>query len=357
MNASPMTSMQRTLTTLGQQEPDRVPLFLLTTMHGAKELHVSIEEYFSRSAHVAQGQLRLHEKYRSDCLYPFFYAAIETEAWGGETIFLPDGPPLCGAPVIHSAQDIDQLKAPKIEDAVGLNKVLSTITALKNEVGDTVPIIGVAISPFSLPVMQMGFHSYIELLHEDPQRFARLMELNEAFTVAWANAQLAAGATAICYFDPVSSPTNIPRELYLRTGQQVAKRTIAQIKGPTATHMASGRGLSILSDIADTGTAVVGVSGLEDLAELKRAAGQRVSLLGNLNGIEMRRWTPEQAEHEVKRAIAKAGRGGGFILADNHGEIPWQVPHEVLLAIADAVERWGRYPLTWVDDWTEAASP
>lgn len=357
MIARPMTSMQRTLTALGQQEPDRVPLFLLTTLHGAKEMRLTIEDYFSRPEYVVEGEMRLHKKYRSDCLYPFFYAALETEAWGGETIFLPDGPPLCGAPFIRSAKDIDHLKTPSVEGAPGLNRVLETITALKNEVADTVPIIGVAISPFSLPVMQMGFHSYIELMYEDPQRFARLMQLNEAFTVAWANAQLAAGATAICYFDPVSSPTSIPRELYLRTGQQVAKRTIAQIKGPTATHMASGRCLSILTDIADTGTAVVGVSALEDLAELKRSGGRRVSLLGNLNGIEMRRWTPEQAEHEVKRAIAKAGRGGGFILADNHGEIPWQVPHEVLLAIADAVEHWGRYPLTWIDDWKEAASP
>lgn len=352
-----MNSMQRTLTTLGQKEPDRVPLFLLTTLHGAKEMQLSIEEYFSRAEHVTQGQLRLREKYRGDCFYPFYYASIETEAWGGRSIFLPDGPPLCGAPIIRSASDIDRLKAPAIEAAAGLSRVLETIAALKSAVGDAVPIIGVAISPFSLPVMQMGFHAYIELLHDDPQRFARLMELNEAFTVAWANAQLAAGATAICYFDPVSSPTNIPRDLYLRTGQQVAKRTIAKIQGPTATHLASGRGLSILSDVADTGTAVVGVSAMEDLAELKHATAQRVSLLGNLNGIEMRRWTPEQAEYEVKRAIAKAGRGGGFILGDNHGEIPWQVPEEVLLAIADAVDRWGHYPLTWADDWSGRPAP
>ena len=38
-------------------------------------------------------------------------------------------------------------------------------------------------------------------------------------------------------------------------------------------------------------------------------------------------------------------QGGGFILADNHGEIPWQVPDGVLTAIAQAVARWGRYPL------------
>ena len=33
-----MTSMQRVLTALGHREPDKVPLFLLTTMHGAKEM-------------------------------------------------------------------------------------------------------------------------------------------------------------------------------------------------------------------------------------------------------------------------------------------------------------------------------
>jgi uroporphyrinogen decarboxylase len=340
--------MQRTLTALGQQEPDRVPLFLLTTLHGAKELGLSIEEYFSRAKYVVEGQMRLLKKYRSDCLYPFFYASIETEAWGGTTQFLPDGPPLCGAPIICSFEDIDRLEPPKVMEAPCLLRVLETIRSLKTLVEDTVPIIGVAISPFSLPVMQMGFDRYFELIYEQPERFERLMQTNISFSVEWANAQLEAGATAICYFDPVSSTTNIPRELYLKTGQQVAKRTLAQIKGPTATHMASGRCLPIMADIADTGTAVVGVSTLEDLGELKAAADKRVCLLGNFNGIEMRRWTPEQAEAEVKQAIDRAGRGGGLLLGDNHGEIPWQVTDDVLLAIGDAVARWGRYPLDWV---------
>lgn len=348
---STMNSMQRTLAALGQQEPDRVPLFLLTTGHGARELGMSIEDYYSRAENVVEGQLRLQKKYRADCLYAFYYASIETEAWGGSSIFVPDGPPLCGAPIIQRAEQIDTLQAPCIDEAPGLVKVLKTIRGLKESVGDTVPIIGVAISPFSLPVMQMGFDSYFELIYEQPERFERLMQANIEFSVNWANAQLAAGATAICYFDPVSSTTSIPRSLYLKTGQQVAKRALAQIKGATATHMASGRTLPIMADLAETGTAIVGVSSQEDLAELKLAANKQLTLLGNLNGIEMRRWTPEQAEYEVKRAIAKAGRGGGFLLADNHGEIPFLVPDEVLLAISDAVERWGRYPLDWVDAW------
>lgn len=350
MTSAVMNSMQRTLTALSHQEPDRVPLFLLTTLHGAKELGLSIREYYSRAEQVAEGQLRLLKKYKSDCLYPFYYASIEIEAWGGTTLFLPDGPPLCGSPIITRAEDIDTLEPPSVMASPALNRVLETIRILKKEVADSVPIIAVVISPFSLPVMQMGFDHYIELIYEQPERFAHLMELNTAFGIEWGNAQLAAGATAICYFDPVSSTTNIPRELYLKTGWQVAKRTLAKLNGPTATHMASGRCLPIVADIADTGTAAIGVSALEDLHELKLAANKRVSLLGNLNGIEMRRWTPQDAEREVKRAIAKAGRGGGFILSDNHGEIPWQVSEEVLLAIAGAVERWGRYPLDWVQN-------
>jgi len=71
MNTSSMNSMQRTLTALGQKEPDQVPLFLLTTLHGAKELRLSIEDYFSSAEQVAEGQMRLLKKYRSDCLYAF----------------------------------------------------------------------------------------------------------------------------------------------------------------------------------------------------------------------------------------------------------------------------------------------
>ncbi len=344
-----MNSMQRVLTTLRHKEPDRVPLFLLTTLHGAKELGLTIEEYFSCAKNVVEGQMRLLKKYRSDCLYPFFYAPIEVEAWGGKTIFQLDCPPNAGPPIIRHPYDIDTLQAPRVAESPSLMRVLDTISQLKEQVGDSVPIVGVAISPFSLPVMQMGFDRYIELIYEQPERFKRLMYENEEFCVEWSNAQLAAGATAICYFDPVASCTITPRELYLKTGHQVAKRTLARINGPTAIHLSSGRGLPIMADLAATGTAIAGISVLEDLAELKAAARGKLTLLGNLNGVEMRRWTAEQAETEVKRAIAKAGRGGGFILADNHGEIPWQVPDDVLLAIGDAVERWGRYPLDWIE--------
>ena len=115
-----------------------------------------------------------------------------------------------------------------------------------------------------------------------------------------------------------------------------------------ATHLASGCALPIVEDLAQTGTMAVSVGHNESLADLKQACGGKLTVLGNLNGIEMRRWTLDEAEAKVKSAIAAAGTGGGFLLSDLHGEIPWQVPEEVLLAISKACRKWGRYPLDWV---------
>ncbi len=345
-----MTPLQRVLATLAHREPDRVPLFLLLTGHGARELGLSVREYFSKAEHVAEGQLRLRARFGHDCYYPFFYAAVEVEAFGGEVLYVDDGPPNSGRPILSGPEDIRRLKAPSVHDTPCLTKVLEAIRRLKSEARDEVPIIGVVMSPFSLPVMQLGFERYLDLIHDQPALFARLMEVNESFCVEYANAQLDAGATAICYFDPVSSSTITPPELYRRTGFEVARRTLCRIHGPTATHMASGRCLPIVADLAETGTSAVGVSVDEDLAALKRSCAGRLTLLGNLNGIEMRRWSPEGAAGHVKQAVATAGPGGGFILSDNHGEIPFGVPAAVLQALVEATERYGRYPLDGLDE-------
>lgn len=340
-----MTSLERVLTTLGHREPDRVPLFLLFSHYGAKELGLPVREYFSQPGHVVEAQLRLHAKYAHDCLYGFSYAPAEIEAWGGEVVWVDDGPPTAGEPFLADPRGIRALEPPRVADCPSLRRVLETLEGLRGAAGGRVPIIGVVMSPFSLPAMQLGFDRYLELLYDAPELFDRLMAVNEAFCAEWANAQLGAGATAICYFDPVASPTCVPPELYRRTGFEVARRTLARIQGPTATHLASARALAIVDDLAATGTAGVAVGTLEDLSEVKASCRGRLAVLGNLNGLAMRHWTAEEAERRVRDALREAAPGGGFILADQHGEIPWQVEEETLRAVSEAVRRWGTYPI------------
>lgn len=323
-------------------------------MHGARELGMGIREYYARPENVAEAQIRMWKKWGSDLLLNFSYAAVETEAWGGETLFFEDGPPNAGAPIVSYPDDILRLETPRVANSPSLQGVLRATALMRGQAGADVPIVGVVVSPFSLPVMQLGFSEYLDLLYERRDLFDHLMRINEEFCVEWANAQLEAGATAIGYFDPVSSPTIIPRELYVSTGLEVARRTIARIAGPTATALASGVTIPIIDDVATTGTVSIGASCDEDLAEVKRVCAGRLAIMGNLNGVEMRRWSASDAEAAVKDAIRRCGVGGGFILSDTHGEIPWQVPDDILSAISDAVRTWGRYPLDWLDADPEA---
>lgn len=342
-----MSSFDRVMTAIGQNEPDRVPYMLLLTMHGAKELGMSIRQYFSKAENVVEGQSRMVLRYGHDCLYPFFYAPVEVEAWGSDVIYYEDGPPNTGRPFL-TKEGIGTLEAPEVQSSKPLSKVLKAQSALRKRFGSEYPIIGVATSPFSLPVMQLGFEAYLDLLISDRAGFWDLMKVNERFCTEWSNAQMEAGAHAICYFDPVSSPSIVPPDLYSLTGKVVAERTIRSIKGPTATHFASGRCHGILDQVISTGTAMVGVGMLEDLAVLKAEASRRLTLLGNLNGLTMRKWTPEETVLQIREAIGKAASGGGFILSDSHGEIPWQTPPEVLLNIGKAVRKYGAYPLRGV---------
>ncbi len=354
MGINDMTGMERVLAALGHREPDRVPLMLLLSLYGAKECGVPIRDYFGDPALVAHTQVAMCRKYRNDVLYGFQYAAVEMQAWGGDVIWYDDGPPNAAAPVLSGEADIRRLAVPAVSAHPATGRVLEAIRRMKASVGTGMPIVGVVMSPFSLPVMQMGFEAYLRLLYRQPELFDRLMEVNAAFCIQWANAQLDAGATAICWFDPLASPTIIERATWLRTGYRVARKTMPLIRGPVAMHLASGRVLPVLEDIVSLRPAMVGFSAEDSPAAMKALAAQRVSLLGNLNALDMVRWTPDQVEERIKALIGSAARNGGFVLSDQHGEIPWQVPEQTLLAISDTIDKWGRYPLDWLRDTHEA---
>jgi uroporphyrinogen decarboxylase len=343
-----MTSSQRLQETLSHREPDRVPYVLPATMHPAREMGLTIKEYFSRPGNVVEGQLRLQKKFGNDilCCYPF--AALEILAWGGEAIYFGDGPPNVGAPIIKKPEDILHLQPPELRGNPALQGILQATTDLKAIVGDDIPIAGVVVSPLSLPIMQMGFEAYLDMIYERPDLLKHLLRVNTEYCVAWANAQLEAGAASIMYSDPAFSASIMSIDFLERYGLPTAMNAVSRIKGSVMIHMASGRGMPVVDEISRAGFVAMSASAEEDLAALKAVCQGKLGLVGNLNALEMRYWSAEEVESEVKKAIAQAGPGGGFVLSDNHGEIPFLVDEKILLGVAEAVHHWGQYPLDWV---------
>ncbi|MBB6062549.1 uroporphyrinogen decarboxylase [Thermosipho japonicus] len=337
-----ITSRERTLKALSYKEPDKVPLFLAFTFYGAKELGITIKEYFSKSENVVYAQRKLREKYNHDFYYVFFYASLEIEAFGGESIFIDNGPPNAGEPIIKKLSDIDNLKIPDVRNSFVLKKVFETENALKNT---DIPVIGVIISPFSLPIMQMGFDKYIELIYFQRDYFWKLMRKNMDFSSNFANTQLKAGADIIVYFDPLLSTEMMPKKVLKETGFLVAKEMFKKIAGPIAIHMASARVSDSVEDIIDPKVRVVSFGTDDDIEKLKETFKGKIAFVGNLDGISMKHWTVKEAKEKVKKLILKGAKGGGFIIGDTHGEIPWYVSEEVLLSISESVQKYGTYPI------------
>ena len=84
---------------------------------------------------------------------------------------------------------------------------------------------------------------------------------------------------------------------------------------------------------------------MRDLKGLKRRFGKNIVLCG---GIDTQRvlplGTPEIVREEVHRVIKILGPGGGFMVAAVH-TIMNDVPPENVLAMVDAVEEFGNYPI------------
>lgn len=329
--------MERVLASLSFQKVDRVPTFLLLVAQGAKELGVPLKEYFKNGENISAGQERLQKKYGHDVYYPFTYAAIETEAMGQKVGQSPEGYSFAGPPLIKNLSEIYDLKEVDPNSSPILERVFVAERNLKKIADGKIPIVGVVMSPLSIPVMQLGFENYLDLIQTDEKSFDALIEYNTKFCISYANAQLEAGANAICYFDPMASPSMLPRWFYAEKGLKIAKRVLSQIQGPAAIHLASGITDGIAEELKESGSPLLGFSCKENISAMKKSFGNKMALLGNMNGIEMRTWDSETTKKKVSAILAEAGESG-FILSDNHGEIPASVPEIVLFEIMECVK-------------------
>jgi uroporphyrinogen decarboxylase len=336
-----MTSAERVNAAMAFRQPDRVPFVLPAHMHAARHLGLSIRDCVETPRHVVAAQLHLREWLGHDMASGAPPAAFEIEAWGGTIEFDESGPPVAGPPPIR-LQEIARLQPPRLEDSPRLLGALEAIAGLRALVGNTVPVAGAVVSPFSLPVLQLGFEAYLELIEERPLDFERLMEVNVAHCRDWARAQVRAGATVLVYADPVASTDVVLLETTREKAIAVARRVLPDVGVPFIYSLASGRSLPLVDDLVGLGAAAVGVSAQENLGEAIERCFGRIAVVGNLNALAMCGWSTADAESSVVSALWAAGTDGGWMLADNHGEIPFPVADDVLSTIAETVKSCGR---------------
>jgi uroporphyrinogen decarboxylase len=339
-----MNSYERVTAVLSHHLPDCVPAAPVLLLQGAAELGMELPDYFSRGEHLAEGQMRLWHKFGHDVLCGFPHVVEDITAFGGSLMFHRSGPPSAGGMVLRSYDDVFSLSVPDPASSPVLHETLVALNLLAQQVKGEIPILGACIAPFSLPSMLMGTEMWMELLfiESPPVRepvLNHLLTVMLDFVITWANMQLEAGADAVVLADGMASAAVLTRAQFAELALPVITEVVRSIRGPVI-HEGVGDIVPMLDLLTHTGIVAAMLTPRDHLIAAKTLVDHRLALIGNLNNIEMRRWTAADMTRAARATLAQAAPGGGFMLAAQGPEIPLGVSDEAIQALVRAAHAW-----------------
>jgi len=176
------------------------------------------------------------------------------------------------------------------------------------------------------------------LAKEAPDALLRLLDVVTETTVAYLNAQIAAGAQAIMVFDTWGATLEAAdyRRFSLASMQTIVDN-LARDQGaePVPVILFTKGAGALLADMARTGCDALGVDWTTDLATARRYVEDKVALQGNLDPATLRE-SPEAIRQGVADTLASYGRGPGHVFNLGHGITP-DIDPENLGVLVDAV--------------------
>jgi len=349
-----MNSIQRVLAalTFGKSQhgkPDRVPMLPVPLMQGALVHKCSVREYFHMPAEkIADAQIALNEMLDGlpDAVAGIPNVIEDATAFGVDlTYHYENSTPSVDGLRIEEYAEIDDLVCPSPDESPVLRKTRDTIALLRKRIGNEKVVIGACIAPFSLPSMLMGTSRWMRLLYTTELRdryFRRIIDVCSDFVAKWATMQIQAGAHVIVLADGMASATMLPRSVFERYALPVIRNIIGRIPGLVA-YEAVGRVEPFADLLIDSGAVALLIGEEDNIASCRRALRGKVGLIGNVNNMKMRRWSPARVELQAKAALNAGMPGYGFALANQGPEIPFDVSVETIASFVKAIAKYGRY--------------
>ncbi|NHA13691.1 uroporphyrinogen decarboxylase [Thioalkalivibrio sp. XN279] len=245
---------------------------------------------------------------------------------------------------IQTQADVDGLASPDPEQE--LRYVMDAVRTIRRELGGRVPLIGFSGSPWTVATYMVeggtskNFSRIKGMLYDQPAVLHSLLERVTTTTLAYLNAQVAAGAQAVMVFDTWGSI--LTPKTYLDFSLAYMQRIVDGL-----TREAGGRKVPVvlftkgggpwLEIMAETGCDGLGVDWTTDLSEARAKVGDKVALQGNLDPAVLYA-SPDVIREEVRQVLESYGRGPGHVFNLGHGIHPEVKPEHAGAMIEAVVE-------------------
>jgi uroporphyrinogen decarboxylase len=258
------------------------------------------------------------------------------EPMGMDLEFSPGDGPKIDNPV-REAQDVDRVV--ELENVDALSFVFDTVARTRNDLPESIPLIGFAGAPFTLASYAIeggASRSFLHtktLMYREPGAWHELMERLSRSIVLYVNAQISAGAQAVQLFD--SWVGCLGPEDYRAFVLPHVRAIVEQIApGAPLIHFATGNP-ALLELMAEAGGDVIGVDWRIGLADAWQRMGHDRAVQGNLDPLVL------LADRDTIRAraseiLAAAGGRAGHIFNLGHGVMP-QTPVDNVRFLVDFV--------------------
>jgi len=337
--------MQRLVAAINGTASDRIPVFCNLLDQGARELGLSLEEYYSSGERVAEAQLKMRAKYGHDNVWSLFYVGKEAELLGCNKIFYAkDGPPNVGGFVIRSHDDVHRLVVPKdITAHPAFAESAKCLRILKSEVGGKYPICAYITATMALPAILMGMDQWMELLFLGPIEVRNeLLAKCHDFFVQELLAYRNAGADVLVYSNPFGSTDIVPMKYFMEHSLPWIEKDIAAVgTAGVVYYCGMARFNPVIATVLQrTGLGVYYLSPFDDIREGKKIIAGRGLTCGVINDIKLIDWSEAEVTHEVKTMIEAGLPGGKFLFGT--GVMPYAIPETNIRTMLEAAYRFGR---------------
>ena len=243
---------------------------------------------------------------------------------------------------VRRAGDVARLGVP--DPATDLRYVIDAVSLIRRELHGRVPLIGFAGSPWTVGtyIVEGGSSKQFDrikgMMYQEPKTLHALLSILTDATLAYLNAQIAAGAQAVMIFDTwggVLTPAQY-REFSLAYMSRILDGLTREADGRTVPRILFTKGGGAwLGEIAKTNCDALGVDWTTDLADARQAVNDSKALQGNLDPSALYA-EPDTIREQVARVLASFGSGHGHVFNLGHGIHP-DVPPEHAAAMIAAV--------------------
>lgn len=327
-----MNSYERYQARLAGEPVDRAPNFDIMMQYAAHHIGQPLSRYYLDYRVLVAANLAVAEDFHLDILQAISDPYREAADHGLEIEFPEDGLPLSKAPLLVDPDDLAKLRPVAAEAGRRMNDRLEAIRSFREKAGGQVPIMGWVEGALAEAADLRGVSQLMSDLYDRPEWVMELVEFCAGEAIAFARAQIAAGADMIGVGDAVCS--QISPKMYRQFALPYEQRIFAAIRelGAVGRLHICGNTSRIVADMAHSGAAIVDLDWMVDWGRAVQtlAAESGVAACGNFDPVKvMLQGTPEEVRQAVLHCLA-AGNAASFIMAGC--EIPDGTPVENLLA-------------------------